>query len=1152
VSSLPDAADRERALDTARSWHVEAPAGSGKTALLTARFLKLLGQVEHPAQILALTFTKRAAGEMAERCFDVLTRARDGDAPQNDWDGRLLDLGRAVWERHGDKRAELGSPDGLRIMTFDAFCHLLVRAAPIESGAGLGADLLDEADQPLLSQEVAAGFCQEVLDRSPEDPWRQALERRLLRLDNRLAALVNELDGMIQRRDLLADLLAEPNTDLVPALIGRLQTLVEARLAALGRAFGRSDLGRDWSALVDHLVEIGAPAADVLPRHLPGEGWDDLPDWQAMAGTLLIQKGTPRKRFGPKSEFSGNFDKEAWAELISGLPRTAFEPLGRIRDLPTADQAPALVTEVVSHLGDLLQLAAGAVTAFDRRLRDGAALDYVALEEAALRLFDEDVPTDLQLYLDHRIQHLLVDEFQDTSRRQWDLIRRLCLGWEPEDGRTVFVVGDPKQSIFRFRKAEVGLFVQAGREGIPLPHHGRLALEPLRLRTNFRSAPKLIDWVNDLFDRTVMTSLDPEADEVEFQEGRPAPGARDSGARIAASVFIDPPGSSPALQAEARRLADQVAQLLNGPSPPGSVGVLLRARTNLTVYLAALKEAGVPVRLKEGLQLLDAPEAAHLLNLARALCRPHDDLAWAALLRAPWSWFEIADLVQVRDARPDEGASWRQRIEAAAEHDERLAGVWAVMAEGARQVGRRPLAEVVEAVWLDLGGARGAARLSGPAGVENCRAVLALLASVEGDGPHRTLDALERRLAGEYQPEDPSAADSPVQMMTVHGAKGLEFDAVFLPDLGRNVLGGGRGGDRPYLSVRLPGSGEHLLAVASDRRTKDGDPLYQLLKGIEQARDLAEAKRLFYVALTRARRELYLSGVAGLDNEGGLTARSKTSWLAWLLDHEGLTGTEVAGGADEILTGRTGLEIGLNPDRPEEGSAVLAGAVEPAVRPQPIPVAAQRPAWSLVSPSGLVQADEARGGDDDQGTEAPREGPATWRGTVIHRLLETAAMGRPVPGRSAVVRALIHEGYGPAEAEVEADEIRAEAAACLAEDFLGDLIHGDGWTRRMEWSLEAAVRDESGQTAILSGELDLAVHDGTRWIIVDYKTGRPAPDEPVEAFVRQMTGHYRPQLTAYRTMLAQWAGVEESLVEAGLYLTALRRWAPIETESGNW
>ncbi|MBU0513452.1 MAG: UvrD-helicase domain-containing protein [Proteobacteria bacterium] len=1150
MTSLPDAADRERALDTTRSFHVEAPAGSGKTALLTARFLKLLGQVQHPGQILALTFTNRAAGEMAERCFDVLIRARDGGAPENDWDQRLLELGRAVWDRHGDKRAELGSPDGLRIMTFHGFCHLLARAAPLESGAGLGAELLAEADQPLLSREAAAGFCQEILHRPPDDPWRQAVDRRLLRLDNRLGRLVDELCGLIQRRDLLADLLSEPPDDLGPDLTRRLQTLAEARLTALRLEFGRSDLGRQWPALVDHLRDIDAPAAEVLPHNLPGDRWDDLPDWQALDRILLTRTGrTPRRQFGPNSEFSGEFDRPAWAGLISGLPRAASELLGRVRDLPTTDQAPALMAEVVAHLGDLLQLAGGAVETFGRHLRAKAALDYVALEEAALNLFGEDAPTDLQLYLDHRLQHLLVDEFQDTSRRQWDLIRRMCLGWEPGDGRTVFVVGDPKQSIFRFRKAEVGLFVQAGRDGLPLPHHGRLALEPLRLRTNFRSSPRLIEWVNDLFDRTVMTAVDPEADEVEFQPGRAAPGAIDTGAQIAASVFYDAPESSSPLLAEARWLGGQVAALLNRPRPPESIAVLLRARTNLTVYLAALKDYGVPVRLKEGLRLMDAPEAGHLVNLARALCRPHDDLAWAGLLRAPWSWFEIADLVKVRDALPAEGRSWRQRIEAAAEHDARLARVWAVLAEGAGQVGRRPLAEVVEAVWLDLGGARGAARLSGPAGVENCRAVLALLAAVEGDGPHRTLDALERRLDGVYQPEDPAAADSPVQMMTVHGAKGLEFDAVFVPDLGRDVLGGGRGGGPPYLSVRLPGSGEHLLAVAPDRRTKNSDPLYQLLWGIERSRDLAEAKRLFYVALTRARRELYLSGPVKSDRNGGLAAPNAKSWLAWLLDHEGLIKAEVTGGPHQTLTGRSGIQIVLNPARSGSrpvGKKVQAG---PPVRPRSIRVTAQRPGWDLVAPSGLVEADESRASDDDQaGRTGPPDRRDAWRGTVIHRLFQGVAEGRARPDRAAVARALVQEGLAADQAAAAADRILAEVEACLADKFLADLLQGETWTRHTEWALEAAVESEAGRTTILSGELDLVAHDTRRWIILDYKTGRvPAGVDPAE-YARDRAAHYAPQLCAYRLMLARQAGLDESRIEAGIYLTPIQEWQPLEPD----
>jgi ATP-dependent exoDNAse (exonuclease V) beta subunit len=1147
MSRLPDADDRARALDTTRSFHVEAPAGSGKTSLLAARFLKLLSQVDHPAKILALTFTNKAAGEMSQRCFDLLRRSRPGEAATDDWDATLLDLGRAVWERHGDKEAELGSADGLRITTFHGFCHLLVRAAPLESGVGLGHAVLDEADQPLISRRVADHFCRETLGLAPDDRRRPALEHWLLRLDNRLPGLVDQLDEMIKHRDLTADLFFEADQpdDLEATLIERLETLVVGRLSRLREEFARSDLGQRWAGLTAHLRDIAAPAADELPAGLPGTAWSDLPAWLDMAGILLTKQGDPRKQFGPKSPWSAGFDRPTWEGLIRNLDPGAAGSLHRVRALPDRSEAETLTADVVSRLGDVLMLSRSAIDFFQDDLRSRNSLDYVALEEAALRLFDEDRPTDLQLFLDHRVQHLLVDEFQDTSRRQWDLIRRMCLGWEPGDGRTVFVVGDPKQSIYAFRKAEVGLFVQAGREGIPLPHHGRLELKSLRLSTNFRSEPGLIGWVNELFGQTVMAAPQIEADEVEFQPGEAPPGRTGPAGQVTLSLFHAGDRTENPRQAEAVWLAGTVAGLVDQSDPPDSIGILLQARTHLPIYLTALRRAGVKVRLKEGLKLTDTVEGRHLINLARALVRPHDDLAWAGLLRAPWSWFEISDLVRVRDTGggDEQPAPWSRRIEAAAPGNDRLARVQEVINVARSRLGRWPLAEVVEAAWLDLDGPRLAARLSGPAGVENCLAVIDLLASVQGAGPHQTLAALEARLDTAWQPEDPATADSPVQMMTIHAAKGLEFDAVFLPDLDRDILGRAQNTGPPYLAVRLPGSGEHLLAVTPDRRVKEGDQLYHLLRDIEKARQQGESKRLFYVAATRARRELHLSGSVKSDRNDQMVARNPRSWLTWLMEHEGLTGTEIGGAPHQKLPTRSGMEAILNPARPVLHLPVDQTVTETS---EPLVVHPQAPPWALVSPSGLAgQEDRRPSGGQDQEIRQIKEGPATWRGTVIHRLLETAAQGRPLPGPTAVAQALIQEGFDRSEARAEADDILGEVAACLADDFLGDLLCNDRWTRWTEWPLEAAVEGEKGPVAVLSGELDLAVHDGTRWIIVDYKTGRPGADETDEAFVRHMTDHYRPQLTAYRTMLSRRAGVPESDVQAGLYLTALQRWAPI-------
>ena len=216
----------------------------------------------------------------------------------------------------------------------------------------------------------------------------------------------------------------------------------------------------------------------------------------------------------------------------------------------------------------------------------------------------------------------------------------------PDDGRTLFIVGDPKQSIYGFRKAEVSLFMKA-RNGLPLPGQGLLPLKPVYITTNFRSRKELIDFTNDLFSKTIMAHPNLEADEVPFLEAQAAPEmlAKDPG-QIKLALFSKEEDSNQSRLKEAAWLAGAVNQADQDPRS-GSIGILLFARTHLPLYLKALYEQGLQVQVQEGLNLEDRPEVQDLFSLTRSLVRPHDDLAWASLVRSAWCWVGLDDLLQI-------------------------------------------------------------------------------------------------------------------------------------------------------------------------------------------------------------------------------------------------------------------------------------------------------------------------------------------------------------------------------------------------------------------------------------------------------------------------------------------------------------------------
>ena len=322
-------------------------------------------------------------------------------------------------------------------------------------------------------------------------------------------------------------------------LEARVRELAETELKGLKADFEACELGRGWASFLEQTGDAGAEAACTLPADIPGPKWEALPQWICLADTLLTKDGGARRQLGPKAGFYNGFAKTRWGGAIQNIPPETAQRLHRIRQLPAHD---APVTDL-DTLWDLVVLLHSVLEIYDARLGAGRALDFAALELAALRLFDAADPSDLQLILDQQIRHILVDEFQDTSREQWELLQKLCAGWSDGDGRTLFLVGDPKQSIYGFRKAEVRLFLDAARLGLPVEGGGNISLEPLVLDTNFRSQPHLIDWCNRVFENTVMAEPKAEFDEVPFSPAKlsPTTPVRPDPAPVELALFMEWP-----------------------------------------------------------------------------------------------------------------------------------------------------------------------------------------------------------------------------------------------------------------------------------------------------------------------------------------------------------------------------------------------------------------------------------------------------------------------------------------------------------------------------------------------------------------------------------------------------------------------------------
>jgi len=639
-----DQAARDRALDVTRSYIVQAPAGSGKTELLIQRCLALLATLDAPEALLAITFTRKAAAEMRGRILDAL---RDAQTPTGEPEGagiRTRELARAALDadaRHGWRL--LANPSRLRIQTIDALNLGLARRLPVLSGLGHGLDVEEHADD--LYRLAARRLLAHLPHGEPAHAW--AVGRVLEHLDNRVESFLELLVEILRGREAWLPVLPGDVGDTAAAatLRGRLDaariTLVQGHLASLRRAFPADALGEVSALARIAAAELrlrGSSSAIIAwsdAATSPDASIDSLPLWRGLAELLLTSAGRCRQQFGSAVGFAsdtrGRAARARARVLAAELERhpglsTLLDAARRLPDPAYRDDE----WNVLQALFTVLRLAVAEleVVFAERRIADYPR--FAAAARAALG--EPDAPTDTALALDARLRHVLVDEFQDTSEAQFRLIEALTAGWEPGDGRTLFLVGDPMQSIYRFRNAEVGLFLEVRDRGL-----GSVKLEQLALGVNFRSSVPIIGWLDRTFPRVLPTRDDVLRGEVAYLPVAASPDAgSEGGVRMHAL-------RAPSRLREAREVADIAAARL-AETTSGQVAVLVQGRSHLVYIVAELARRNCAFRATDIDPLGERPVVLDLLSLARALSHLADRAAWLAVLRAPWCGLTLAEL----------------------------------------------------------------------------------------------------------------------------------------------------------------------------------------------------------------------------------------------------------------------------------------------------------------------------------------------------------------------------------------------------------------------------------------------------------------------------------------------------------------------------
>ena len=1102
---MSDSAQRIAAVDPRRSVIVQAPAGSGKTTLLAERYLALLGVVEEPEEILAITFTRKAAAEMRGR---VLRFLEPDFVPEEAHEQSAAEKAQALAGKV-ERWNLTANPQRLMIRTIDSFSHYLARTMPVASRLG---PVPQPADNTGALYRRAA---RRVIESLEGDEISADLEQVLLWRDHRTQDIEDLLVSLLGKREQWLRALGvtgRPDraafeqvlTSVVADSLQQARNALDAALAAIHTT--GDEITHLLRFAADTLAGAGR-ASDIRlfgeDEDLPGADPGQLPQWQALAEAFLTKTGTWRKSvlittgFPPKTPQKARFE-----ELLGSLSdnQALAEKLHRARSLPQ----PRYSDDEWRVLDALIRVLERAAVELELVFAEAGRTDFTGLSRAALQgLGDEDSGfTDLGLYLDNRISHILVDEYQDTNWAQFHLLEKLTHGWQPGDGRTLFTVGDPMQSIYRFREAEVGLFMRTRDAGL-----AGLELDSLRLDQNFRSKSEIVDWVNDTLGPAFPVDEDIAAGAVAYarsEAGRGPGGGVQTLARADATQ-------------EADAIAVRVARALTEHAGDDNykAAIIVRARTHLAEILPALKARGIPFRAVKLDPLLTRPVVQDLLSLARAIRFPADRTALLAVLRSPVCGLTLADLHALAgDGADPVVADAPARLRG--ESRPRAERVFAALESARALAGKRSLRDRVEGAWQRLGGPHCLQFMAS----ETAEAALFLdtLENAEQQGLIGDWNDFEELLDQGFTEGDAPDDSVRLEILTMHGAKGLEWDLVVLPGLNR-----GTGGNDRELLYWLPftpeqGDEQVLLSPLRAAWQPDNTPLINLIRSEQLARDEYENQRLLYVAATRARRQLVISGV--LDPERDPIRPAGGSLLEILWPH---AGSDFIESLEQSLEQSQATENGSD-------SAAECPMPDQAIRRVPAgwqPPIGQRLAWTPKLPPHEREVEIEF---NWAGAQARRSG------SVLHALLERVGNIGIENLEPEQQRRLVERVPQLLRALGTSPEALDETAGMIAAAFENTLTSYTG-----RWILSGEHQDaacELALTGMVDGRLVNAVIDrtfvderGTRWII-DYKSGYHEGGE-LEGFLAEEAGRYESQLGLYRKLFEQMG---ETDIRTALYL----------------
>ena len=1150
-------AHQTAAADPGRSVFVTANAGSGKTTTLVDRVARLLLQKAPPGEILCVTYTKAAAAEMQARLFDKLGRWAVMDDAELSADLARLDGRDPAGLKPADlKEARrlfaraLETPGGLKIQTIHAFCEKLLRRFPIEAGVSPAFKVLENEAAVALSHEAREYLAREAV-KDPDGPVGLAYSHFAVELDwKSFHALLAMIEG---ERGKLVSYVARVESGAAPGPHILAGVSEDDTPAAIETGFLNWLDPAEWRAAADGFAT--GSANDQKIAHQMREAVPPHSSLAAMKALFIDSKGEPRTKFGTKSA------PPAAAAYLDAVSLKYCAVLDRMRAARVADDTVKALTLARTHAA-LYEAA---------KARQGA-LDFSDLVVRTVDLLTERATAAWVLFkLDGGIEHVLVDEAQDTAPDQWAIFKALTEEFFSGEGaprrgetvpripRTVFAVGDEKQSIYSFQGARPERLRQEAQAYEALARGAGRPFEEVPLDTSFRSTEEVLAFVDAAFEGPERTrALVGQLGDIPTHH--PARVGQ-HGSIDLWPLFHDPATpdreawNAPVDKEDARSGRKQLAQALardirkqvmagvavhnhrrSETDPPmrparwGDFLVLVRRRDALfEEIIRALKAEAVPVAGADRLKLKEHIVFDDLIAVARFALYPDDDLSLAEVLRSPFcdvtDFGDAHSLYPLADKEGRAGRSlWRALRDRADEQPQwRRARDFVQAALDARN--RDPFAFFSSLLnRVDDTGLTGRARILARLGREAEEAIdetLAQVLAAEGRGGVDLETCVARLEAADVEVKrEMEGARNEVRVMTVHGAKGLEAPIVILPDTTSRA--------KPQGPTLMPSANEDgaegegwLMCPGS---AKDDCPASKAAREARIARTDAETLRLLYVALTRARDRLVIMGRAVRRPEEGFEAGSWWSVIAEtfqrLQEDDPQNVRDVGDGV---------LRFGVDPE-------TLAAGI--AARPTPAKV----PAWARTPPAPDSAARFASPSKMEETTRIPAPSPLATtagpgaplgrfrRGDLIHRLLERLPDIAP-PERADAARRILSR-----ERDLD-DEARGEmtgAAFAVLDNARFAPVFGPG--SRPEVALTGSVGDVP-----ISGRMDRLVVTADRVLVIDYKTNRPAPDR-----IEDADPAYVLQMAVYASVLARL--YPDRTVEAALVWTDGPRLMPVPAD----